>query len=383
MRIDELKCEIGQSDESFDRAVRMGLDGLGTTVKSMRQKPGLVVGIALVAVMMVCVTVLAAGNGWSVILQSLPACTPEAEVLVQPGQGETCENNDARFVVREAVYDGYGLYLAVDVFPKADDVVLLGLLEVESDSSTTMLDVEAPSDMTITEYCKVNKLRMIKTNVTFNTLETSEVMRFPTYVDITRHSDGSQTWIIETVCLEEPHNVCLNCLCVDDKDYKHAIDNPAWYEDIPLHIIKVDNNGPTKKTCQLNTMVYEEESVSLDGAYLIQSSVGNYLEVDWSTNSETPLELDTHPCPEGAGTAFLFNVELVQIDDTEQDPYSFKTFPIVEKNQTDDRTHHHHMWKLNPNEKLPDSVEIEVFHQFWFGEQIKKDSLGRYTLTFK
>lgn len=80
---------------------------------------------------------------------------------------------------------------------------------------------------------------------------------------------------------------------------------------------------------------------------------------------------------------FLFNVELMQIDDTEQDPYSFKTFPVVEKNQTDNRTYHHHIWKLNPNEKLPDSVVIEVFQQFWVGEQINKDSLGRYTLAFE
>lgn len=385
MRIDELKSEIGQSDESFDRAVRMGLDGLDTIAKPVKRKPGLVIGIAVVAVMLVCVAVLTAGNGWPVILQSLPASTPEAEALVQPSQSATYENDDVRFVVGEAIYDGYTLYAAVEVFPKTDDVVLLSLYEIESDAPATMLGVEASEDMTVTEYCKENNLRMIKTNVTFDVLETSEVMRYMSYTDITYHSDGSQTWIIDTVCPEGPENVCLNCSCVDYKDYKHATDNPVWYEDVPLHIIKGDNHGPTKKACQLNTMVYEEESVSLDGAYLIQSSVDRYLEVDWSTNSETPVELDPHPCPGGAGTSWLFTVELVRIDDMEQDPYAFKIFPIVEKNQTDGRTHHRHVWKLNPDMKLQNSVEveIEVFRQFWVDEQIGKESLGRYTLTFK
>ena len=129
MRIDELKSEIGQSDESFDRAVRMGLDGLDTIAKPVRRKPGLVIGIAVVAVMIVCVAVLTAGNGWPVILQSLPASTPEAEALVQPSQSATYENDDVRFVVGEAIYDGYTLYAAVEVFPKTDDVVLQQFVE--------------------------------------------------------------------------------------------------------------------------------------------------------------------------------------------------------------------------------------------------------------
>lgn len=295
MRIgDELKQELGSGDTAFDQMVRQTLDGLETEERPVK-KTGFGLILALVIVMVLGVTALAAGNGWSVLLNRLPGvqCTPEAVSLVQPVEDVTWENDDVRLVVHEMLYDGYFLYLYADVFPQREDVVLLDWLcgrenIVRPESPASLLNVEAEEGMTVQTYCENNGLVMVEPNVTFYLQKLGWTDGWlTTYEHTDREPDGQLTIVVSAAYAGAPEDVGIFCSTV------HQPYDPASYsyEVMPLNLTRTDSIVLDERSCTQIVPVDETNDMRLEGVRVVKTPIDCYVDLTWSTVIDAPEDI--------------------------------------------------------------------------------------------
>ena len=368
---EQLRQELGQGDPAFEHAVRQTLDEFETEAKPMmKRKMHIGLSIALVLTLMFGVTAFAVASGRSVLLEKLPGaiCTPEAEQLVQQGQNEVCGNEDVRFVVRDAIYDGYGLYLAVNVIPQKDDVVLLewhgsdGVLQ--PDSPAARLGIEDADSMTVEQYCAANGLRMIEAHANFCMKNATDWERWwGTNNRSEREPDGSLTIVMSAVFDGDPGQV--NIQCVSEEKLKNGYN--SWFEEIPLQLTGVGSIIQEEKNCNRAVTVVEETGLRLDSVKATRTPVGCYVDVTWSINAEVPQVTEHRENMWGIlSSQQTYICCLGSMDGTKREELHMEQFLNLGGCETSDgRRVHHTVWKMDPDAVLPSEVEIEIIHYFW------------------
>lgn len=384
MRIgDELKRELGCGDAAFDRTVRQTLDGLETEAGPVKKKMSFGLLMALVIVMVLGATALAAANSWSVLLERLPGvqCTPEAESLVQPGQDVIWENDDVRMVVRETLYDGFFLYVAADLYPNADDVVVLDWFSgredlVRPEAPATLLDAEAEVGMTVEDYCEAHGLRMVDACPGFYLPAPKDEFGewIMTYCFTSHRTDGSLAMVLTAAYTGDPERIALWCHSTRvpkaDTDYR--------YDTVPLHMTRVDAHALEERSSTQVFPMDDKTDMRLDGVRAVRTPIGSYVELTWSTDADTEPYLESHPCEDGGWTTWQYSIELVGLNGRkpvfpgrEEDGYRSD-----EVSPESGRRVYRNVWRVEGGEQLPETVRIQVDRNRWRGEHIGTDYLG-------
>lgn len=381
MRIgDELKRELGCGDVAFDQAVRQALDGLETEDRPVKKKMGFGLVMAIVLTLMLGVTALAAGSGWSMLLERLLGTSdaPEAVRLVQVGENELCSNANVCFVVREKIYDGYGLYLAVDVFPAREDVLLLGWdgfmdKEVRPDSPAAVLGAEHAENMTVAEYCEANGMRMQQVYATIYSPALKEASP-ATKHSIVNNPDGSLTFVLTGGFTGDPTDLGIQCVSI-------AIDNDmtgeVWYENVPLHITLAEDAVRKEKSWTGSVLAAGEADLRLEKMCAVRTPIGCYLDLAWSTNDETPEWFET-----STGMTQLHYFTLMDsLHQTWNRPFGVENTP--DKCSPAGRRSYHTVWPLAPGTQLPDKVDITLMRSAMQYGVLMGEEQGTFTLELK
>lgn len=165
----ELKNAFGTADDAFQQNLRFALAKMQTERKTIFMKKrtlGLVIVIALLC-MILAGTTLALSNAWGMMdflrERSGVEVLPEATEIIQVDMPQTgVETEYAKFMVREAIYDGQIVYIVVDVKPTSPQYLLLG---GDTWPDVSFRDLGQEKDVIIADYARENNMICIDAQV--------------------------------------------------------------------------------------------------------------------------------------------------------------------------------------------------------------------------
>ena len=139
-------------DEGFRCAVLQALEDIGKEREPVKRK--ISVGAVLVAaiVMLAAVAAAAVVGGWGMMDFLEGKSLPEAGEMIQSMEGQTAETELATFTLKEALYDGYGVYMTFSVRSKDPTKFLLPGGQIPGNKLSNLK--EDGADLTIGEYAE-------------------------------------------------------------------------------------------------------------------------------------------------------------------------------------------------------------------------------------
>ena len=153
---EDFRKEFPEADESFRDAACQALDALHTPRKtiSLRCKP--IIAVALVLIVIVGTAVAGTVGKWS-MFSNVPdfmqtASKDEQAQMKSSFQPVFVAGQYADMTIREAVYDGFGLYMAIDMTPHNQQVFLIPDLNVSLDEPAAECCEGFPADVTLAEH---------------------------------------------------------------------------------------------------------------------------------------------------------------------------------------------------------------------------------------
>lgn len=295
----------------------------------------------------------------------------------------SCGNKDVQFVVREAIYDGYGLYLAVDVIPQRDDVLLLewsmSNASLRPESAAALLGEDQPEDVTVSAYCEAKGLRMLESYVSLRLPEGSSESNSVSINRAVRNPDGSMTTVMNALFRGDPETLCIQCTSYE---YVQEGTTPVWFEDLPLHLQMADSAVQAEKTAAAAMMVDEATGLRLDEVHAVRTPIGCYVDAVWSTNADAPEMVGARDFGGYGADAQLFTCVLLRMDDTDIQYWTVDTFLTTE--QRNDRRVHHTVWKMDPGNALPEKLVIAFDRHFWVEyDRIASERIGACTVDLR
>lgn len=148
--------EFPQTEESFREAEYQTLMRLHEKKRRTHMKFKPVIAFVLILMLLMSVGVAATVDKWS-MFDSVPESwrkATEAE-QVQMKSSFTPISLDGSLVdlnIREAIYDGYGVYLVADMKPVTPDVFLLPTINADLDDPAAFAVASFPEDVTLEEH---------------------------------------------------------------------------------------------------------------------------------------------------------------------------------------------------------------------------------------
>lgn len=154
---DDFKQALGSADLDFERRVTQTLTELqqNEEVQPMRKvKMGAVIAIALALIAAVALAATAQTGLWDFLALrgQEDRVLPEAQSLVQPGNGARAATGLAAITLTEGVYDGHNAYLVFEVKPLADDILLLAGDSVPSDPAASLTGKKELGETTVADW---------------------------------------------------------------------------------------------------------------------------------------------------------------------------------------------------------------------------------------
>jgi hypothetical protein len=208
---DDLKNAFGRADSGFKNKVYLTLAGLPASKENRAMKR--ISFKAVIAAAAVCVmfgsAALALTNTWGIMDfisgRTSAQVLPEAEQLVQTDVDQQVVKTDVNqqgeqeglvtFTVREAVYDGKGIFVVVDAKPISGDYLLLGTDMMPSDQMLNMGPLWENTAGTIADYAQEHGKTMLHTWV-----NTGDWDWGATSIDFVLQEDGTLTYMLSGNC---------------------------------------------------------------------------------------------------------------------------------------------------------------------------------------
>lgn len=302
-RAEDFRQAIGTADPSFDGALRRTLTDLQTK-EEPRMKRKMSAALALAAaIVLLTVTALAAGRMLPGVLEMLfENEIPEVpQGMVQEVNNLHGETPYAQFSVRELIWDGLGVYVAVDLTPKSEEYLLLPSTldhDIAPNRPASVLGLADTGNETVAEYAARTGKTMIWTSLYLDSPTTLGITLL-SKKDLHPNGDGSWT-IVQRGILgrqEEPqmkvgcYTARLTSVDTLPEDMRNTSVDNRWFlgwspvfeegnefRSIPLSLDEVASplEVRTMAACE---EVWKLRSVRLDNVTVTRTPVATYLDV--------------------------------------------------------------------------------------------------------
>ena len=310
-----LKNAFGRAGDGFRDSVYRTLAGLQTSeeripVKKTRLK--LTVAVA-VAVMMITATAFALTNAWGILdfltnRRSNVEVLPDAAGIVQkdvPQEGGQSEL--AAFTVREAVFDGKDVFIAVEVRPAGEQYLLLGTDSYPADPVGNMGPLFSGKTGTIADYARENNKELVHTFAGIDGLNCS--------IDFVLEEDGTLVYLLNSSYeAEGKAELIVSCGVAPfvSKDGKTVVDHEN-IQRTPL-TVTLENTGTKDTVTSTAPADFSDCGVRVDRITLTGSAMGIYAKIEYTvTDAEKYAQTGDGLCfefldengerlPSGAGT---------------------------------------------------------------------------------
>lgn len=200
---EEFRMEFPETEEEFKDRVYQTLQSVHEEKRrnGMKLKP--IIMVAVILVVMMSVGVAATVEKWS-MFESVPDSwmTANEEDVSRMKASFTpihLKGNGVDATLREAIYDGYGLYLVVDMRPKSPDVFLLPRDNAELTSPAGDVVSSFPYDVTLEKHIKDLGYQTIY-RIDMSAM-LSNCMVYPATVEM--NEDGSFTFFLRVRLMDE------------------------------------------------------------------------------------------------------------------------------------------------------------------------------------
>lgn len=198
---EDFRQEFPPAEEGFQEAAYRALQGLHEKkeARTMNLRPMIVIVLAVVLLM--SVGVAATWERWSlddfIPTGRITATQEEWRKMIEAFEPVTVESAVANVTVREALYDGYALYIVVDVQPLSkSDFFVPDMTEMEGAAREAADSL--PADMTLREYvASMGYTRTLEVGM-------STGLKGPTFMpEMELNEDGTMTFYLRQR-IEEP-----------------------------------------------------------------------------------------------------------------------------------------------------------------------------------
>ncbi len=282
--IKELKYALGQADDDFVNNV---YDTLANMQSSKNEKPIKRISFRLIAVIgIVCIlsvgTALAYTNTWGILDflnrgRTDVKVLPEASAIVQKEVIQKGNKTDiAAFTVREAIYDGQSIYIALDVKPSSSEYLLLGPDAYPSDNITNMGPIFSRETGTIADYARENNKEMFQTSVGISGANCS--------IAYLLEEDGTLVYMLEGRYEGDSiaPDVEFKCVAVP-----FVIENGEYVRDMNSRknttlSVTLKNTGKKETVTSIESHVYSDCGVRVDKIELTGSPMAIYAEMEFT-----------------------------------------------------------------------------------------------------
>lgn len=280
-----------QMDEGFYNAVLQGLANTEKEREPMKKK--ISVGAVLIAamVMMAAAGVAAVVGNWGLMDFLQGKSLLQAQEMITRVEGVTAETSQATFAVQEALYDGYGVYLTINIRAKEPDTLPLpGGCTVQDKASRLNLDKEG----TIADYAaKKGWTRFVSVGVAQDFVGEGEHFAGFSATRCNLEEDGSLTMMLSGLRAGEgigAEAADLTLLCgADSKDLTDT-DEWAYREDVERAdmIIQLSRRDEVMaQAASAEPVTLAEMGVTIHSVQLVQTPLAVYYEVDFTCGPET------------------------------------------------------------------------------------------------
>lgn len=273
-------------DEDFRYAVFHALEETGKEREPMKRKIG--AGAALIAaiVMLTAVAAAAVAGQWGLMDFLEGKSQPEAGKMITQVEGAVAETGLATFNLKEALYDGYGVYLTVNVKAKdADTLPLPG--GVTESGKVSRLNVD--SDMSIAAYAaEMGKSKFLSVNVAQQSSGKGEHLTGFSSSRSRLEEDGSLTIMLSGLRSGEGIgadvvNIGLNC----GASRGDLTDTDEWmyWDDVESTALELTLE---RMDCQITQSVSADEivleslNVTVHEVKLVETPLAVYFDVDFT-----------------------------------------------------------------------------------------------------
>ena len=312
--IGNLKHAFGEAGEGFRAGVFRALAGLRTDeekkpMKRSRLKLSLVIGLAI---FLMTATAFALANPWGIMdfltnRRSSVTVLPEAQEIVQkdvPQQGGKADC--ATFAVREAVFDGKDVFIAVEAKPAAEKYLLLGPDSYPQYPVSDLGPLFEGKTGNIADYARQNGKELIHTYASIDG---------NCSIDFVLEEDGTLVYLINgRYEAEGDVTLTVNCGVAPfiTKDGKQIVDHENLQR-TPL-TVKLHNTGTKGAITSTASAEFAGCGVRVDRITLTGSEMGMYATIEYTvTDAETFAKTEDglwfefvdesgEPLPSGAGT---------------------------------------------------------------------------------
>jgi len=312
----DLRRAFGEADEAFQDNVFRVLAGLRTEeerkpMKKTRWKLGAAVAAA---VLLMAATAFALTNTWGILdfltsRRQNVSVLPEAEEIVQkdvPQQGGKAAY--ATFAVREAVYDGKEVFIALEARPTEEQYLLLGPDAYPDNPVGDLGPLFAGKAGTIADYAHETGKSLIHTFAGIDSASCS--------IDFLLEEDGTLVYLINgRYEAEGKLELTVDCGVAPfvDQDGKMTVDH-ASLQRTPL-TVSLENTGTKRTATSAAAADFASCGVRVERVTMTGSEMGIYVTIEYTVTDEEKyaktgdglwfefLDENGEILPFGAGTA--------------------------------------------------------------------------------
>lgn len=278
-------------DDGFRDAVLQGLANTEKEREPMKKK--ISVGAVLIAaiVMMAAAGVAAVVGNWGLMDFLAGKSLPQAQDMITRVEGVAAETSQATFTVQEALYDGYGAYLTINIRAKEPDTLPLpGGCTVQDKASRLNLDNEG----TIADYAaKKGWTQFVSVSVVQDFAGEGEQFAGFSATRCNLEEDGSLTVMLSGLRAGEGIGAeAVDVILLCGTDSQNLTDTDEWVDredveraNLALHLSRQDD--VMAQAVSTEPVGLAEMGVTIHGVQLVQTPLAVYYEVDFTCGPET------------------------------------------------------------------------------------------------
>ncbi len=273
---EDFRREFPPTDEGFQDAAYRALQGLHEKEEERRMRFRPMIVITLLLVLLTGVGVAATWERWSLddffTSGRITATEDEWRAMVDDFEPVTVQNELAEVTVREALFDGYALYIVADVVPqRSGDFFMPEMTKLGSPASEAAESL--PSDMTVQEYMSIHGYTRafevsMRTGIAGTTflpeMEINEDGTMTFYLR-QRMQQNSQLADVMDVTLYMPMHI-------DGVGRFYSVEVPLTIQRLPVLEEAVSRNGDRHE--------FGGIGVAMSNLHLIRTPISTYVTVD-------------------------------------------------------------------------------------------------------